>query len=54
LFKDILQQRFFFKWLNWLSGPGWIDFFLFLSSTLMGLLPRLKRSTHLVRSEADT
>jgi hypothetical protein len=39
---------------NWPSGPGKTDFFLFFSSALMGLLPRLKSSAHLVRSKADT
>ncbi len=39
---------------NWPSGPRWTDFFLVFSSALMGSLPRLKRSAHLVRSKADT
>ncbi len=39
---------------NWSSGPGWMDFLLFFSSASMGLLPKLKRSAHLVRSKADT
>ncbi len=39
---------------NWLSGLGWMDFFLFSSSALMGSLPRLNRFAHLVTSKADT
>ena len=48
-FSNVFSSGF-----NWPSGPGWMDFFLVFSRALMGLLPRLKRSAHLVRSKAET